>query len=145
MVYAGTHITQSAQETAALGEKLGALVGSRAVVCLYGELGAGKTIFSQGFARGVGVTTRLLSPTFIIVRRYEIPHKESMLYHIDLYRTADMTDLATLGLEEIFTDPQAIVLIEWAQYIKDMLPAGRIDVEFSEVLDDTRTITITQR
>lgn len=83
-------ITESAAETAKVGETLAHELtdgGSPSrILCLYGDLGSGKTTFTQGFARGLGITSRLLSPTFIIVRRYTIPGSEKFLYHIDLYR-----------------------------------------------------------
>ena len=132
----GVHITQNAQDSAKLGENVAAyLVRQPAgeaphVICLYGELGSGKTTFVQGFARGLGITSRLLSPTFIIVRRYEPPRRFSFLYHLDLYRLASKSDTEGLGLPEIFADQSSLVLIEWAEKLGDLLPEKRIDIHF---------------
>jgi len=111
-----------------------------AVICLYGDLGSGKTTFAQGFARALGITTRLLSPTFIIVRRYHIPSSDALLYHVDLYRTKTSYDLTNLGIGEILEDPQNYVLIEWAEKLGSELPQKRIDIHFVTNGDDTHTI-----
>ncbi len=125
-------ITASPQETARLGEDLGHRIREKGVrvVCLYGELGSGKTTFAQGFAKVFGITTRLLSPTFIIVRRYPLPKKSGFLYHIDLYRITDEKELFGIGLPEILADPGSVVLIEWAEKLGGFLPKHRIDVYF---------------
>ena len=143
-------ITQSAEETAKLGEELAHSLEFRAsslelrvggkraaVVCLYGELGSGKTTFAQGFAKGLGIPSRLLSPTFIIVRRYEVPQTENFLYHLDLYRISGAQELAGLGIAEILADSGSFVLIEWAEKLENQLPKHRIDVVL-KALDDGR-------
>src|SRR3989344_7157727 len=101
------------------------------IYCLSGDLGSGKTTFAQGFARGLGITTRLLSPTFIIVRRYEIPHTAYWFYHLDLYRIEHEKELETLGIREILQNPSAIVAIEWTEKLGSLMPEHRIDIEFS--------------
>jgi len=131
-------ITKSANETAKVGESLARGLKAR-IFCLYGDLGSGKTTFTQGFAKGLGIGSRLLSPTFIIVRRYDVPKSEKLLYHIDLYRIAHFDGL---GLEEIFSDPNAIVIIEWAEKLGDALPKGRMDVHFLTLAHDKHKITI---
>ncbi len=137
-------ITKSAQETANIGAEiaLDIVAGKRPrILCLYGELGSGKTTFTQGFARALGITKRLLSPTFIIVRRYGIPEKESMLYHIDLYRMNSVDDMEELGLSEIFADPAAIVVIEWAERMAE-LPENRTEIHFEALEDGRHSIKI---
>ena len=140
-------ITKRPQETAAVGEKLARDLASREdshILCLYGQLGSGKTTFTQGFARGLGIASRLLSPTFIIVRRYQIPKKESYLYHVDLYRLNKVTEMEEIGLPEIFADPASYTVVEWAERLGELLPNNRIDIRF-EVMDDERHIvTITE-
>lgn len=111
-------------------------------MCLYGELGSGKTTFVQGFAKGLGIKARLLSPTFIIVRRYIVP-KEFFFYHIDLYRINQPREIEELGLSEIFSDPNAYVVIEWAQKLAS-LPKNRLDIHFSVQEDGKHNITITE-
>lgn len=159
-----SHITTSPQETANLGQELGSVVrkkekgnpserlGTRrkkgsarsgaTTVCLYGELGSGKTTLVQGLAKTLGITSRLLSPTFFIVRRYSIPHSVGFFYHIDLYRIMGEKELMELGLSEIFADPDSIVFIEWAEKLGSLLPKRRIEIRFSILSDDTHRITI---
>ena len=133
--------TTNAQETTEVGKKLGLSLtgrkgsGAATILCLYGDLGSGKTTFTQGFAKGLGITSRLLSPTFIIVRRYGLPSSAKFLYHIDLYRLTNVGDLDELGLPEIFTDLGGFVVIEWAEKLGGVMPKERIDLHF-EVLDN---------
>jgi tRNA threonylcarbamoyladenosine biosynthesis protein TsaE len=138
-------ITKKPEETAAAGEALARYIAGRegpCIVCLYGELGSGKTTFTQGFARGLGITSRLLSPTFIIVRRYQIPKKENYLYHVDLYRLHIVTDLEGIGLPEIFTDSASYTVVEWAERLGGLLPDNRIDIHFGVMDDERHTIII---
>jgi tRNA threonylcarbamoyladenosine biosynthesis protein TsaE len=136
-----TITTKNAQETARVGERLAASL-KPTTLCLYGDLGSGKTTFTQGFAKGLGFTGRLLSPTFIIVRRYEIPATEDFFYHMDLYRIKSATDIENLGFSEIIQDPRAYVLIEWAEKLESLNPVKRIDVHFKLNEDDSHTIMI---
>lgn len=132
-------ITKNARETAKVGERL---VGERSpLVCLYGDLGSGKTTFTQGFARGLGINTRLLSPTYIIVRRYELP-KKLFFFHVDLYRVKSEHEIEGLGLLEILNDPDASIIIEWADRLGDLLPKERTDIRFSVLNDGRHKITI---
>lgn len=123
--------TSSEQETKQLAKKLSRDIKNN-IIALTGELGAGKTIFSQGFAKGFGIKEKIISPTFVLIRQHQIPASpasrlgepdtKKVLYHIDLYRLEDIKDLKELGLEEILSDPKNIVLIEWAEKISDSLP-----------------------
>lgn len=99
-------------------------------LCLWGDLGSGKTTFAKGLARGLGITARMLSPTFIIVRHYPISANESVLYHWDLYRTNSRHDLEGLGLSDVINDPYAISVIEWPERLGEALPVRRIDLRF---------------
>lgn len=112
------------------------------VFCLYGNLGSGKTTFTQGFAKGLGIHARLLSPTFIIVRRYDIPSTEIFLYHIDLYRLKNSADMEELGLSEIFADSGSITVIEWAEKLGDGIPVPRTDINFEVQTDGNHKITV---
>ena len=112
------------------------------VLTLYGELGSGKTTFVQGLAKAIGIPRRIVSPTFILMRRYPLTIKNfSWLYHIDLYRLETEADLADLGLPEIFADPAAIVAIEWAERLKPSLPKNRTDISFT-IKNEERKILI---
>lgn len=143
MDIARTIITKNAKETQKMGEDLAHKLDDVHILCLYGELGSGKTAFTQGFAKGVGIAARLLSPTFIIVRRYEIPHVHRQLYHIDLYRVHESPKMNDLGLSEIFSDPTALVILEWAERLGTELPKKRIDITFHHREGDVREIRIT--
>lgn len=85
------------------------------IFALSGELGAGKTVFVQGFAKALGIKDKIISPTFVLMRQHQIPNTKKVLYHIDLYRLENITDVEQLGLEEIWSNPNNIVLIEWAE------------------------------
>ncbi len=111
----------SAAETKEFAAKLAAKLartplGKHArVVTLVGDLGAGKTTFIQGFARALGVKSRLTSPTFVIMKRYGLKGaRYKNLYHIDAYRVSSMKELGPLRIEKALTDPENIFLIEWA-------------------------------
>lgn len=132
------------------------------IIALHGDLGGGKTTFTQGIARGLGIKRRIISPTFVIVRQYNLRDYSSSgaqrsrevikadssrqartinFYHIDLYRVESLKDIEMLGIEEIINDPKNIVVIEWAEKIKDLLPKERIDIHFEYISDDKRKVT----
>lgn len=149
MVRSWQIISQSPEETAAVGQALAtelkAAKGERdkaTLICLYGDLGIGKTTFAQGFAKGLGIKSRLLSPTFIIVRRYEIPEVPQFLYHVDLYRLNQPEDLTDLGFAEIFAQAGTYIVIEWAEKFKSNLPEDRVDICFTIQEDDSHLIII---
>ncbi len=121
--------------------------GSKAprILCLWGELGSGKTTFVQGLARGLGITSRLLSPTFIIVRRYEIPATGRWLYHLDLYRIKGQEDVVTLGFSDMAHEPKSLTVVEWPEKLGDVLPKRRIDIRFETLEDDRHTIAYEER
>lgn len=117
--------------------------GQALVFALSGELGSGKTTFVQGFLRGLGIRKRSPSPTFIIFRRFALPRKEiksfsrgrrhlpfANLYHVDAYRLKNPSELLTLGFREILADPKNLVLIEWADKIKKILPKNALRIRF---------------
>jgi tRNA threonylcarbamoyladenosine biosynthesis protein TsaE len=138
--------TKTARETAQIGQKLATSLNTRkgieeaTVLCLYGDLGSGKTTFTQGFARGLGFANRLLSPTFIIVRRYDLSSGSRFLYHVDLYRTKSLYDIENIGFAEMVKDPGAFVIIEWAERLGDLKPAGCIDIHFALNSDGSHSI-----
>lgn len=138
-------ITKSAKETARVGEELARYLASREeghILCLYGQLGSGKTTFTQGFARGLGITSRLLSPTFIIVRRYQIPKKEMFLYHVDLYRLNKASEMEEIGIPEIFADLASYTVVEWAERLGYLMPRKRVDIHFTTAQDDSHGVRI---
>lgn len=135
------YITKSPEETKRVAEGLASKV-KRGIVALTGELGAGKTTFVQGFAQGLGISDKILSPTFVLIRQHKIP-KGNMLYHIDLYRLEDSSQLQSLGLEEIFLDPDNLILIEWAEKAESLLPKDAIKISLEKIDEERRVITVT--
>src|SRR3989344_3892123 len=135
--------TNSPEETQKVAGNLAKTLKKGDVIALFGDLGAGKTVFVQGLARGFGIKRRILSPTFVFMRSYPFTIDNSPLtfYHIDLYRGEDIKDFKTLGLNEIFQE-DSIVVLEWAEKIKDKLPNKRIDVTIKAIDEKTRKITV---
>ena len=143
MVFPFETVTKSAAETQKLGEALGhsLLKGDTPrVVCLWGELGSGKTTFVQGLAKGIGITTRLLSPTFIIVRRHEIPARQGFFYHMDLYRTHTPEDAIAVGFADMVNESESLVVIEWPERLGGLLPGTHVDVRFETQKDGTHLL-----
>lgn len=121
------------------------------VVALVGDLGAGKTTFVQGFAKGLGIKNRIVSPTFLIFRNYFIPSslraraKQSYknFYHVDAYRIQSPKEFNALNFKSILHSPFNILLIEWADKIKNILPKGTIWVNFSHGRKESERIITT--
>ena len=133
--------TDSADDTAELGRKLGSMLQRGDNVCLIGDLGSGKTAFTGGLAKGLGISGYITSPTFTIVNEYEgrLP-----LYHFDVYRISDVDEMLDTGYYE-YIDGDGVTVIEWADLIKEILPSERIEVHIEkndQVRSDSRTITI---
>ena len=135
------YTTFSDKETKLLAQKLAGKI-KFGVIALFGELGAGKTTFVQGFAKGLGIKGKIISPTFVLIRQHPISGTKKVLYHIDLYRLNNMKGLKQLGLQEIWSDPKNIVLIEWADKIKNLLPKEVIKIYLKVVDANTRKITL---
>jgi len=135
-------LTKSAKQTQKLGEGLAYRLKGGEIIGLIGELGSGKTTFVQGLAKGLGIKKRVLSPTFIFVRPYNLFPIPYTLFHIDLYRIKTSEDAKDLGLEEIWSDPKNIVVIEWAEKIKDILPEKTIKIYFEYLGEKKRRIII---
>ena len=138
MTASTTIASGSPEDTEAAGERLGQTLGPGDVVALTGELGAGKTCFVQGLARGAGVTSHATSPTFVLVNEYRgrLP-----VHHVDAYRTASVTELVDLGLEEMI-DGDGVTVIEWAEKAGPLLPKRTIHVHIEGVGDEPREIRV---
>ncbi|MDD4236970.1 MAG: tRNA (adenosine(37)-N6)-threonylcarbamoyltransferase complex ATPase subunit type 1 TsaE [Desulfotomaculaceae bacterium] len=117
-------ITKSPEETARIGLMLGSFLRAGDIVCLQGELGAGKTCFAKGVARGMGIEGPVTSPTFTLVNEY---HGELTLYHLDVYRLNGSDDMDDLGYEEFFYG-DGVTLVEWAERVREVLPEERLDI-----------------
>lgn len=112
------------------------------VLGLYGDLGSGKTTFTQHLAVRLGVTENVVSPTFIIMKSYELKAKSwKVLYHIDAYRLEDAEGMEKLGWKEIIENPEHLVVVEWPQRIEKILPRDYTRINFTFVDDTTREIT----
>jgi len=135
-------LTQGSGQTKKLGKVLAKTLSKvrfrnkAIVVGLRGDLGGGKTTFSQGFAKGLGKKAKILSPTFIIMRRL------GNFYHIDAYRIRGPQDLLGLGFKKIVADPKNVVVIEWADRVKKILPSDTTWVDFDFIDKNKRKITI---
>ena len=132
----------SAEDTAALGEQLGRNAKPGEVYTLIGDLGVGKTVFTQGFAKGLGITEPVNSPTFTIVQVYE--EGRLPFYHFDVYRIGDVEEMDEIGYEDYFFG-QGVCLIEWANLIEEILPENYVRVSIEKDLEkgfDYRRITI---
>jgi tRNA threonylcarbamoyladenosine biosynthesis protein TsaE len=133
-----SQVTVTAEETAAAGESLGRTLGPGDVVALYGELGVGKTCFTQGLARGLGVDARATSPTFVLVNEYRgrLP-----VYHVDAYRTGSTRELIDLGLLDLLGG-RGVTVLEWADKAELLLPERAVRVRIEGVGDEPRTIVV---
>lgn len=134
-------ITSSEEETENIGKELAQSLCRGDSVLLRGNLGAGKTVFSRGFARGLGITEPVSSPTYTIVQEYELP-SGGRLYHLDLYRISGVNAALAFGVDEFLDDPQGISLIEWPDRIDGILPDNAISVEIEHLSDTERRLTI---
>ncbi len=112
-----------------------------AVIALEGELGAGKTVFVKGFAKVLGIKAKIKSPTFVLMKKYSVPGGTN-LYHLDCYRVEDHKDLKVPELNEIIDKSHHIILIEWAERIKKMLPEKHITVHIDHIDKMKRKLTI---
>ena len=134
--------TFSAAGTHALGKKIGETAKPGDVYTLVGDLGVGKTVFTQGIADGLGITEPVSSPTFTIVQVYE--EGRMPFYHFDVYRIGDIEEMDEIGYEDYFYG-EGLCMIEWANLIEEILPDKRYDVTIEKDLEkgfDYRKITI---
>ena len=142
-------ITKSAAQTKNLGLLLAKTIlesGPRdhaLVLALRGNLGAGKTHFAQGFARGLGIGTTINSPTFVILKRYLLGGgKFKMFYHVDCYRLGSANDLEQIGIAAVLADPANIVAIEWPDIVNDKSSKNFLDIDFETIGTNQRRIII---
>ena len=134
--------TNSAEETFALGKALGEKASPGQVYTLDGDLGTGKTVFTQGVAAGLGITEAISSPTFTIIQEYDTGRLP--LYHFDVYRIGDIEEMEEIGYDDYFFG-EGICLIEWADLIREILPEHVIRITIEKDLEkgfDYRKITI---
>lgn len=149
-------ISKNVEKTQKIAKDFVQSIKSGAFLALYGNLGSGKTTFTQGLAKGLGINRRIISPTFTIIRSYKFKSsifakatadkqnfKTNRFFHIDLYRIEDQKNLESLGIGEVLNDPQNIVVVEWAERLGKLLPEKRIDIKLEYLRDENkRKITI---
>lgn len=137
--------TNSAEETFAFGEEIGRGAKAGEVYTLIGDLGVGKTVFTQGLAKGLGITEPISSPTFTIVQVYE--EGRLPFYHFDVYRIGDVEEMEEIGFED-YVYGEGVSLIEWANLIEEILPDKHTEIRIEKDLEqgfDFRRITVEQR
>ena len=126
------------EETIALGNRLGLLLQPNMLLTLSGDLGAGKTTFTKGIGQGLGITKVINSPTFTILKQYQ---GRLNLSHFDAYRLEGQDD--DLGFEEIF-DSDDVCVVEWANFIEDILPVDRLTIEIKKIDENIREFVLKQ-
>lgn len=128
-------IVKTAQDTMEIGEKIGYLLQGNSLLTLSGELGAGKTTFTKGLAKGLDITQNVTSPTFTIMKNY---NGRMVLNHIDAYRLEDVSQ--DLGFDE-YIEGDGVTVIEWADFIQDYLPEEKLNINFHINDDGSRTLS----
>ena len=144
-----TIITKNNQETKKIGFDIGQSLFGNEIISLEGDLGAGKTTLLQGLASGLGIKDIVNSPTFNILKRYNLKNKlpgQSIklkyFYHIDAYRLNNSQDLKNLGWEEMINNKNSVIAIEWAEKIKDILPPNIIQIKLKHIDEQARQIIV---
>lgn len=135
--------TRSVNGTLAIAETIAEILPAPRVVVLRGELGAGKTTLVKGWAAALGAVEEVTSPTFTLVSEYKT--RRGVLYHLDLYRLETERELATLGLDEMFDDPGALVLIEWGDKFPGVMARTDAEVAMAHLEGDERSLLVRWR
>jgi len=144
-------ISRNSEDTIEFAKKFAKKLRGGEVVGLIGELGSGKTTFVKGLAEGLGIKEPITSPTFVILKEYRIPHRHlhircvkgevsAVLVHIDAYRTENLEDIKSVGIEDFLNRDDVIVIIEWAEKIKKILPKNTIYINFKHIAGNKREI-----
>jgi len=132
------YISRNEMETEALGASFGEKIADGSVVAMYGDLGAGKTAFVRGMAKGMGIASRVSSPTFTIVNEY-IGERE--LFHFDMYRLGSADELFDIGWED-YLAREGVCVVEWSENVNDAYDGTEIEVTINKLSDTERKITI---
>lgn len=135
------YLTNSVKETKEIAKGLAGKM-RQGTIALNGSLGAGKTTFVQGFAEGLGIREKIISPTFIIVRQHKIPKSERQLLHIDLYRLENKGQIRQLGLTDFFNQANNLTVVEWAERAKEILPKDTVWISIESLGNNKRKIEI---
>jgi tRNA threonylcarbamoyladenosine biosynthesis protein TsaE len=135
-IFSAGFITTSAKQTQKMGELLAQEIKGGAVICLSGDLGSGKTTFTQGLLKGLKVAGPYTSPTFVIMKKYK-----NNIFHFDAYRVG-AKDILNLGWEEIIADKNNIIIVEWADWIKKIIPTNALRIKFTWMNENKRKIAL---
>lgn len=136
-------ITSSERETKDFAKDLVNKLTAPTILALEGDLGAGKTTFTQGIAENLNIKKRVLSPTFVFLRSYDLENQVfDQLHHVDLYRCTNLEDARSVGLEEILADQGALIIIEWPEIAKRLLPKNTVWLKFTKIDGTRREIAI---
>jgi tRNA threonylcarbamoyladenosine biosynthesis protein TsaE len=135
-------VSRSPDQTRRLGVRLGELLEPGDLLCLSGDLGAGKTTLAQGVGRGWGTAGRITSPTFTLVNEYPRARDGCILYHVDAYRLDSLEEAITTGAEDLF-DGRGAIMIEWPERLEAILPADRLWVSLTYQDDTRRSLRLT--
>ena len=133
--------SSSAEQTVRLGVRLGELMGLNDVLCLSGELGAGKTALARGIGRGWGTIARVTSPTFTLIHEYARSKDGRILYHLDCYRLQNEADVETIGLEDVL-DGYGPLMIEWPERVVTWLPADHLWITLTYISQTRRSLRL---
>lgn len=137
-------ISKNSEETKNYGLIFAQKLTSGTTILLYGDLGSGKTTFVKGFAAGLGIKDRILSPTFVLQRIHQVPNsKIKRLNHMDLYRIENPIEIKNLGIEEIVEDTENVNIIEWADRLIDFKPIKGFRIHFNYINENEREIEVT--
>jgi tRNA threonylcarbamoyladenosine biosynthesis protein TsaE len=139
-------VTSSVDQTEQIAQKLVKTLDAGTVIALQGDLGAGKTVFVQGLAKALEITEPITSPTFVLLHSYSVTgklkDKFTELHHLDLYRLESISDVIDIGIDELLSSSEDLVVIEWAEKVADLLPPNTVWLYFSFVDEKTRKIVI---
>lgn len=143
------HLTHSAEETRALGVAVARDANPGSIITLSGDLGAGKTTFVQGLLETLGAEKPYVSPTFVIMKQYDLATPSASgiarVYHVDAYRIDDPAEMEKLGSEEWFADPKGLTLVEWPEKLGGLIPERAEEISFRWVSDTDREIAIREK
>ena len=134
-------LTRNEAETEAFAAALAACIAPGSVISLTGDLGAGKTVFTRGFARALGIKEAVSSPTYTIIQEYKTPEGRDF-FHLDLYRISDEYSALGFGVDEYLDDPEAYALVEWPERIAGIMPENAVKVNIRHLEGDIREISV---
>lgn len=135
-------LSSSVNQTHQLARNLAQQLKPGSILALYGELGSGKTTFTQGLACALNITKPIKSPTFTLMRQYPLLENKGMFYHLDLYRIQSAEDIKSLDFQELITEKTNIIAIEWPEKIESLLSPHAIKICFQTISTTTRQIIL---